>query len=142
MARNIRQWYGGGTYGTLGRTSGNVEASAQATNSASSLRGRTAGTAKTTATGESNPDQVSRAAQVGAQGNPLLAFFITFGIFIAVWWGVHKLDGDDGGQRRIIPFTAANFFVNGVGALLFIYLAKITFTKWPFPGVTTVVHGV
>lgn len=85
-------------------------------------------------------DEISKAAAVGAQGNPIVALLAFAAMLVLLMWGAHKVGSDE--DFKNIRMSFFNVFVIGWAAILGIWGWKIVFTRIKVPGFSTIVLGV
>lgn len=100
-------------------------------------RGTTAPGAAGAAPSQTANDDISAAAEIGKQGNPLVALVAMLAMVLFLMWGSHKLGTDD--DFKNVRLSAFNILTISFVALIGLPIWKFVFTKViRLPGVTTI----
>ena len=83
----------------------------------------------------SNP--VDNALMGGASGEPVVWWLAMVVLLLGLMYGAQKLGAD--GDFSNLKMSAYNIFVISIAAIIGINLFKLLFTKFPVPGLSTVV---
>jgi hypothetical protein len=88
----------------------------------------------------SNTGDVQKALAVGATGNTVTWWVSMAALLVLLMYSSQKFDG--GGSYSNLKLSAYNILTITLAAIIGISLFKVLFTKFPVPGVSTIIHAV
>ncbi len=80
---------------------------------------------------------IENALNIGASGSPVVWWGALAVMLVALMYGAQKLGTD--GEFGNLKLSAYNIFTISLASIIGINLFKLLFTKFPIPGLTTVV---